>query len=93
MICTVVLSESCFYSGSVDCFCGRKFACWATIVLGSARTEQAACRIEHGPNKSFDEVQFSNFRAEMSSKTISFHQPSQPSLALSFSLPIPLLVL
>lgn len=84
---------SYFHSESVDCFCRRKFACWATIVLGSASTKQADCRTEHGPNKSFDEVQFSNFRAEMSSKTISFHQPSQPSLALSFSLPIPLLFL
>jgi len=42
MICGVVLPESYFYSGSVDCFCRRKFACWATIVLGSGRTEQAA---------------------------------------------------
>jgi hypothetical protein len=48
-----------------------------------------ACRrIEHGRNKSFDEVQFSNFRAEMSSKTISFHQPSETPLpSQSFSIP------
>jgi hypothetical protein len=44
--------------------------------LDAACTERA---VQHGSNKSFDEVQFPNFRAEMSSKTISFHQPSQLS--------------
>ena len=60
----------------------RKFECRGTIVSRQC-LYRTGRRTEHGRNKSFDEVQFSNFRAEMSSKTISFHQPSQPSLSLS----------